>query len=180
MVFRIFVPRYKHLKHKTMEGVNKAIIMGTVGMDPEVRKVGDRTLTKFTVATNRSYDNKKTGERTTETQWHNIESWGPLAESLAKNIKKGKHIYLEGEIRYGKYEKDGITRYTTTIMAKEFKFAGSNTSNGETKAAVPEAVAKESVKQYANASAPSASEPTRTASSADVMDSSEDEDELPF
>lgn len=170
--------RYKHLKHKTMEGVNKAIIMGTVGQDPEVKKIGERTLTKFSVATNRSYNNKKTGEKTTDTQWHNIEAWGTLADTLAKVIKKGKHIYIEGEIRYSQYEKDGIKMKATTIMAKEFHFAGSN-ADGEARATVPESVAKESVKQYA--SAPSASaEATRTVSSVDVMDNSDDEDELPF
>lgn len=154
--------------------------MGTVGSDPEVKKVGERTLAKFSVATNRSFKSKKTGERETQTQWHNIEAWGPMADYIAENVKKGKHVYLEGEIRYNKYEKDGVTRYSTSIMALEFRFAGNSGANGEAKAAVPEAVAKESVKQYANASAPAASEPVHTASSADVMDSSDDEDDLPF
>ncbi len=165
-----------------MNGVNIAVIMGTVGSDPEVKKVGEQTLTKFSLATNRTYTNKKTGEKETQTQWHRIEAWGALGDTLAQYVRKGKHIFIEGEIRYNTYEKDGVKKSVTSILAKGFTFAGGNSpSNGEDRASVPESVATEKVKQYATASAPPASsEPTQTASSADVMDNFEGEDDLPF
>jgi len=165
-----------------MEGVNKTMLMGTVGSDPEVKNINGTTLTKFSLATNRTFVSKKTGEKTTETQWHNIEAWGPIGESMAKYVKKGKNLFIEGEIKYSTYEKDGVKMRSTVITALEFKFAGNSQSNGEAKTAVTEEGAKESVKQYAaSASAPSASsEPTRTVSSAEVVSAPDDEDELPF
>lgn len=152
--------------------------MGTVGSDPEVKQIGDSTLTKFSLATNRTFKDKKTGEKRTEAQWHKIEAWGPIGESMGQYVKKGKHIYLEGHIKYSEYEKDGVKKYATNIVATEFRFAGSNPDkNGEAKVAVTEETATESVKQYAAQTSVNGSA-TRTASNADVMGA--DEDDLPF
>lgn len=157
-----------------MEGVNEVILFGSVGSDPEVKQLeGGRTLTKFSLATNRSFKDKKTGEKRTDTMWHNIEAWGPMAETMGKWIKKGQALYIRGEIRYGKYEKDGITRYTTNIMANDFTMIGGKPegkSNG-----AESAPAEDSVRDYKTSSA-SAEPAVASVTGASIMD---DED-LPF
>ncbi len=163
-----------------MEGVNKATLIGTVGKDPEVKNINGQTLIKFSLATNRSYKEKGSNEWTKQVQWHSIEAWGSLADFMAKRVRKGKNAYIEGEIRYNEYEKDGQKRWSTVIMATAFRALDKET-NGEAKATVSEEAAQEDVKKFAQASAPTASAPTRTASSADVMNGSgSDEDDLPF
>lgn len=160
-----------------MSGVNEVLLVGQVGQDPEKKELnGGKVLVKLNLATNRTYKDKSTGERKTETQWHRIEAWDALAETIATWVKKGQLLYVRGELRYGKYEKDGVTHYTTTIMAKDFNMLGgkSEKSAGSTEGAA------ESVRDYKNTSA---NEPesvgTVSASSKDVM-SNDDTDDLPF
>jgi len=163
-----------------MEGVNKAFLIGTVGADPEVKVISeDRTVVKFSLATNRSYKNKSTGEKTTEVMWHKVEAWGSIAESIGKWVKKGQHLFVEGEIRYSNYEKDGVKHYVTTIMAKGFQMMGGPKGDSNT-----EAAAAESVQQFktppAQASAPASAPQTVSATSADVVGRGQEDDDLPF
>jgi single-strand DNA-binding protein len=105
--------------------MNKAILYGNVGKDPEVRTLeSGKKVAKFSLATNKSYTNQQ-GEKITETAWHNIVLWGKLAELAEKYVKKGNSVIIEGEISYRTYEnKEGVTIYTTDIIGNALHFAG--------------------------------------------------------
>lgn len=103
--------------------VNKVILIGNVGRDPEARTFdGGNNNTSFSFATTKKY--KKNNETVTETQWHNIVAWGKLADIINKYVKKGDKLYVEGEIQYQEYEKDGVKKYTTKINISEMKMMG--------------------------------------------------------
>jgi single-strand DNA-binding protein len=106
--------------------MNKWIGYGNVGKDPEVKRLeSGKIVAKFSLATNKSYTNQS-GEKVTETQWHNIILWGKLAELAEKYVKKGNSVIIEGEIAYRSYEnKEGQTIYITEIIADKLHFAGS-------------------------------------------------------
>lgn len=99
-----------------MSGVNKAILIGNLGKDPEIRHLeGNRSVANFPLATSETYKNRD-GEKIETTEWHNIVLWNKLAEIAEKFLKKGDKLFIEGRIRTRKWEdKDGITRYTTEI-----------------------------------------------------------------
>ena len=116
-----------------MKGVNKVILVGTLGKDPETRYLNEaNVVTKFTLATNRSYKDKQ-GQKVEETEWHNVEAWGKVAETLTKYLRKGSNLYLEGRIKTDAYEaKDGSgKRYTTKVVLEEFTFLGGGQQNGQ-------------------------------------------------
>jgi single-strand DNA-binding protein len=106
--------------------MNKVLLYGNVGKDAEVKHLeSGKTVAKFGLATNKTYTNQS-GEKITETQWHNIVMWGKTAETAEKWIKKGSSIIVEGEIQYRQYDdKDGNTKYITEINCDKFHFAGS-------------------------------------------------------
>jgi single-strand DNA-binding protein len=95
---------------------NKAILIGRLGADPEVRYTPDGTcVCNFSLATDEKWTDKNTGEKQQRTEWHRIVAWRKLAEICGEYLVKGKQIYCEGTIRTRSWEKDGITRYTTEI-----------------------------------------------------------------
>jgi single-strand DNA-binding protein len=98
--------------------INKVILVGHVGKDPEVRYLDNNTpVASFTLATNETYKNKN-GEKVTNTEWHNIVLWRGLAQVAEKYVKKGNMLFIEGKIRSRSWDdKDGIKRYTTEIIA---------------------------------------------------------------
>lgn len=104
-----------------MRGINKVILVGHLGKDPEVSHLeGGIAVAKFTLATTEVY-NDKNGERKEQTEWHNIVCWRKLAEVAEKYLKKGSAIYLEGKIKSNNYtDKDNIKRYRTEIVADTF------------------------------------------------------------
>tara|TARA_Y100000589_G_scaffold72355_2_gene65062 strand:+ start:2544 stop:2978 length:435 start_codon:yes stop_codon:yes gene_type:complete len=114
-----------------MAGVNKVILVGNLGKDPEVRYLDSGVaVANFTLATTENYKNKQ-GERVSQTEWHNIVLWRGLAEVAEKWLKKGSSIYVEGKIRNRKWEdKDGNTRYNTEVLADNMTMLGSR--NGAT------------------------------------------------
>ena len=100
-----------------MSGVNKVILVGRVGKEPEVRNLENgASMANFTLATSETYKDKTTGEKKEITEWHNIVLWRGLAEITQKYVHKGDMLYIEGKIRTRPWEKDGITRYTTEII----------------------------------------------------------------
>jgi single-strand DNA-binding protein len=111
--------------------INKVILVGNVGKDPELRHLdNDRTVARFPLATSETYKNKN-GEKITNTDWHNIVAWRGLAELAGKYIKKGSQIYVEGKIRNRSWEdKDGNKRYTTEIDAEVIQFLGKRPDDG--------------------------------------------------
>ncbi|WP_299253197.1 single-stranded DNA-binding protein [uncultured Cytophaga sp.] len=108
-----------------MAGINKVILVGHLGKDPEVRAVGtDRKVANFSLATTESYKNKN-GERVDQTEWHNIVFWGPIVDVIERYLKKGSQIYVEGKIRSRSYDdKDGIKRYATDIVGDTMTMLG--------------------------------------------------------
>lgn len=109
-----------------MAGVNKAIILGHLGRDPELNHTqGGQAVCRLNVATSRKYTNKTTNETVDETEWHRVTVWGKQAEHCAKYLAKGRQCYVEGRLRTSSYEdKEGIKRYSTEIVADQVQFIG--------------------------------------------------------
>ncbi|MDT8393926.1 MAG: single-stranded DNA-binding protein [Bacteroidales bacterium] len=108
-----------------MAGINKVILVGNLGKDPEVRTLeSGAKVANFTLATSETYKNKE-GQRVTHTEWHNIVLWRGLAEVAEKYLKKGNQIYVEGKIKTRSWDdKDGIKRYTTEIFGDNMTMLG--------------------------------------------------------
>lgn len=100
--------------------VNKAILIGRVGKDPDVRTVGDSKVANFSVATSEKYKDRN-GQKQEKTQWHRVTAWRQLAEIIQKYVKKGILVYIEGRIEYREYESEGVKKYATDIVASEMK-----------------------------------------------------------
>jgi single-strand DNA-binding protein len=114
-----------------MSGVNKVILVGRLGKDPEVRNLENgATVANFTVATSESYKDKTTGEKKEVTEWHNIVLWRGLAEIAQKYLHKGDMIYIEGKLRTRSWEKEGVTRYTTEVVADNMTMLSTKGSGG--------------------------------------------------
>nr|MDQ3072119.1 single-stranded DNA-binding protein [Bacteroidota bacterium] len=102
-----------------MSSVNKVILVGNLGKDPEVRYVSENVpVANFSIATSESYFDKTSNERKESTEWHNIVLWRGLAEVAQKYLKKGSKVYIEGKLRTRSYEKDGQTKYMTEVIAE--------------------------------------------------------------
>lgn len=116
-----------------MAGVNKVILLGNLGRDPEVRSLENGTkVASFSIATTESYKDKTTGERKELTEWHNIVLWRGLAEVAEKYLTKGSKIYLEGKLQTRSYQdKEGVTKYTTEIVGRELNMIGGRPEGGE-------------------------------------------------
>ena len=108
-----------------MAGVNKVILVGNLGKDPEVRYLDSGVaVANFSLATTENYKNKQ-GEKVSQTEWHNIVLWRGLAEIAEKWLKKGSSVYIEGKIRTNKWEdKEGNARYNTEILADNMTMLG--------------------------------------------------------
>lgn len=103
-------------------GVNKVILIGNLGKDPEVRYFpsGD-AIANATLATTETWKDKQSGEQKEATEWHNVVFPGKLGEIAGKYLKKGSKVYVEGSLRTRKWEKDGITRYTTEVRVHDMQ-----------------------------------------------------------
>jgi single-strand DNA-binding protein len=107
-------------------GVNKVIVVGNLGQDPETRYMpSGSAVTNLRVATNESWKDKQTGEQKDRTEWHSVAMFGRLAEIAAEYLRKGSQVYIEGKLRTRKWQdKDGNDRYTTEIIADEMQMLG--------------------------------------------------------
>jgi len=114
-----------------MAGVNRVILVGHLGKDPEVRHLeSGRSVANFSLATSETYKNKN-GEKVTNTEWHNIVIWSPLAQVAEKYLRKGSLIYVEGKLTNRSYDdKDGNKRYITEILVQSMTMLGSGGSKG--------------------------------------------------
>jgi len=108
-----------------MSGVNKVILIGNLGKDPDIRYLDNGVaVANFSLATTENYKNKQ-GERVSQTEWHNVVLWRGLAEIAEKFLKKGSSVYIEGKIKTRKWEdKDGKTRYNTEILTDNMTMLG--------------------------------------------------------
>jgi single-strand DNA-binding protein len=116
-----------------MASVNKVIIIGNLGKDPEVRYLpSGSAICNITVATSRQWKDKTSGERQEETEWHRITFFDRMAEIAGEYLKKGKPVYVEGRLKTRKYtDKDGVEKYATDIVATEMQLLGSREGMGE-------------------------------------------------
>jgi single-strand DNA-binding protein len=165
-----------------MASINKVILIGNLGKDPEVKYMpSGSAIANVTIATSRQWKNKDSGERQEETEWHRVVFYDRLAEIVGEYLKKGRQIYVEGRLKTRKWtDKDGVERYTTEIVAEEMKMLGNREGGGmggeegggapRTPMARPPAAAAP-----AAAGAPGAKPPGKSKTGFDDMD-----DDIPF
>jgi single-strand DNA-binding protein len=109
-----------------MAGINKVILIGRLGKDPDLSYTPNGTpVAKFPLATSEEWKDKNTGEKRERTEWHNIEAWRRLAEICGEYLKKGKQVYIEGHLQTDTWEKDGIKRYMTKVVADNIQMLDS-------------------------------------------------------
>ena len=156
-------------------GVNKVILVGNLGQDPELRYTGSGTaVCNLRLATNESYKDAA-GEWVERTEWHSIVAWSRLAEICNEYLKKGSQVYFEGSLQTRSYEdKDGNTKYVTEVKAKEMMMLSGRGTNGDSYTAPAPAAAK-----------PAAAKPAAAATTAADSGSSDSytfqpDDDLPF
>ena len=113
-------------------GVNKVILVGNLGADPEMRHTGGGTaICSFNLATSESWTDKQSGEKQERTEWHRVKLFGRLAEIAGEYLKKGRQVYIEGSLRTDKYtDKQGVERYSTDIIASEMQMLGGGSEGG--------------------------------------------------
>jgi single-strand DNA-binding protein len=121
-------------------GVNKAIIVGTLGQDPDVKyTTNGSAVVNISVATNESWKDKTSGEQVEKTEWHRIVIFGKLAEIAAKYLKKGSQAYFEGKIQTRTWDKEGVKMYTTEIVANEMQMLGGKSESSASAPRQPQA-----------------------------------------
>lgn len=116
-----------------MAGVNKVILVGNLGKDPEIRTLESGVkVARFSVATTESYNDRNTGQRVDQTEWHNIVLWRGLAEIAEKYLRKGNQVYIEGKLQTRSYQdKDGITKYSTEVVGQNMNMLGGRSTTNE-------------------------------------------------
>lgn len=115
-----------------MAGINKVILIGNLGRDPEMRYFQDGTaVANFSIATSEEWKDKNSGEKKSKTEWHKIVVFRQLAEICGKYLTKGKQVYIEGKLQTRSWEKDGATLYTTEIVASEMRMLGGRTDSSD-------------------------------------------------
>ena len=142
-------------------GINKVIIVGNLGQDPEIKyTAGGAAVTTLSIATSDSWKDKDSGMDQERTEWHRVVLWRRLAEVAGEYLKKGSKVYIEGQLQTRKWEQEGQTRYTTEIIARDMQFLDSRGSSNN-----------ESTQKSSEMNAQSV---------ADVPDSAIDDDDIPF
>ncbi len=161
-----------------MASVNKVILVGNCGRDPEVRYApSGAAIANVSIATSSKRKDKNTGESIEETQWHRVTFYDRLAEIAGEYLKKGRPVYIEGRLKYGKYtDKDGIERNTVDIVANEMQLLGGRDGGGGMgDAEMGSAPAPRSAPPARSAPAPRAPAAQKPATGFDDMD-----DDIPF
>ena len=114
--------------------VNKAILIGHLGRDPEIKYTpGGTAVANFSIPTNEKWTDKESGEKKERTEWHKIVAWGRLGEICGEYLKKGKQVYIEGRIQTRSWEKDGVKKYITEIIAHNMTMLGGESTTEEIK-----------------------------------------------
>jgi single-strand DNA-binding protein len=116
-----------------MASVNKVILLGNCGRDPEIRYLpSGQAIASLSIATSTRRKDKNTGESVEDTQWHRVTFYDRLAEIVGEYVKKGTPLYVEGRLKYGKYtDQSGVEKYTTDIIVSELQLLGGREGRGE-------------------------------------------------
>lgn len=147
-----------------MAGVNKVIVLGNLGADPELRSSPSGVTTcRLSIATSMNWTDKNSGEKKEKTEWHRVVFFGRSAEVIDQYLKKGQQLYIEGRLQTSKYEKDGIERYSTDIIGESFNFISSSGSTSNNN-------------QFAN----DINQDTNTSNKQDKPNEDDFEDDIPF
>ena len=142
-------------------GINKVIIVGNLGQDPEIKyTAGGAAVTTLSIATSDSWKDKDSGMDQERTEWHRVVLWRRLAEVAGEYLKKGSKVYIEGQLQTRKWEQEGQTRYTTEIIARDMQFLDSRGNS--------------------NTSSTRKSSEMDDQSASDVPDSAIEDDDIPF
>jgi single-strand DNA-binding protein len=150
--------------------VNKVILIGRLGKDPETRYMPNgEAVTNATLATSENWKDKS-GEKQEKTEWHNLVFYRRLAEIAGEYLKKGSQVYVEGKLQTRKWEKDGVTRYTTEIIVNEMTMLGGKSSGSSNFEVMDKPAASEQ-----SSAAPAAKRPAPAKSNFDNFD-----DDIPF
>ena len=122
-----------------MAGVNKVILVGNLGRDPEVRYTqGGTPVANFTLATTERWNDAASGERKEKTEWHRIVLWGKQAELAGEYLRKGKQVYIEGSLQTREWtDREGVKKYTTEVRGRNFQMLGSRPSDAPAPTAQP-------------------------------------------
>ena len=158
-----------------MRGVNKVILVGTCGQDPEVRYLPNgNAVTNLSLATSESWTDKQTNQKVEKTEWHRVSLFGKVAEIAGEYCRKGSQVYIEGKLQTREWEKDGIKRYTTEIivdMKGTLQLLGGKPQNDNQ---APQQGSQRPQQQTRNASAPQQQAP------APQPDFDSFDDDIPF
>lgn len=115
-----------------MSSLNKAIIIGNLGKDPELKYMPNgKAVASFSIATSQKWKDND-GNQQEKTEWHNITAFEKLAEVIGEYLRKGSKVYVEGRLQTDKWEKDGVTHYSTKIIASQMVMLGGKTEKNET------------------------------------------------
>ena len=121
-----------------MSSVNKVILVGRLGKDPELRYTPSGTaIATWSMATSRRYKDRD-GNLVEDTQWHNIKVWAAQAENCERYLSKGRQVFVEGRLESREYEKDGVKKYWTEIVAETVRFLGTGQRGANDNASAPE------------------------------------------
>jgi len=159
------------------KGINKVIIIGNLGKDPETRYMpSGGAVTNVTIATSESWKDKQTGQAQERTEWHKVVFFNRLAEIAGEYLKKGSKVYVEGSLRTRSYDKDGQKHYTTEIVANEMQMLDSRGAGGGGSVGTEQGYDHGFDQPAPAASAPAAArgKPAQSAPAADF------EDDIPF
>jgi len=112
------------------KGVNKVILLGRLGGDPESRQAGATTVANFTIATSDKYKDKQ-DQWQEKTEWHRVVAWGKLADICAQYLRKGSQVYVEGKLQTRSWEKEGVKQYTTEVVISEMQMLDGKPNGGQ-------------------------------------------------
>jgi single-strand DNA-binding protein len=164
-----------------MAGVNKVILVGNLGRDPEVRHLESGVpVASFSVATTESYKDRNTGERKDVTEWHNVVLWRGLAEVAEKYLKKGDQVYIEGKLRTRQWEKEGVTRYSTEVIGENMTMLGGRSRGDEGQQSQSQPGGATSQAQSTTQKSYESTQPSQPKSTPPDETSQSEVDDLPF
>jgi single-strand DNA-binding protein len=167
-------------KNVASRGVNKVILVGNVGKDPETRQMpGGGAVVNLTLATSESWKDKNTGQQQEKTEWHRVVFFNRLAEIVGEYVRKGSKLYIEGSLRTRSWEQDGVTRYATEIVAGEMQMLDSRGGSGESGMGDNE-FGKSSVPPYGGGSRDSPRDSREPASAPRPAEMDNYDDDIPF
>lgn len=160
-------------------GVNKVILVGTCGQDPETRYLpSGNAVTNLSLATSEQWTDKQTGQKVEKTEWHRVSLFGKVAEIAGEYLRKGSQVYIEGKLQTREWEKDGIKRYTTEIvvdMQGTMQLLGGRPDNAGGDRQQRPAPQREAQREQQQAPRPAAPQQTKPAQDFDSFD-----DDIPF